>query len=573
MPGGIQPPRQGLRGALDRVLAAHLERVLPMAARPLYRAFEAATLDVAATQRAVMLEILAYAAATEFGRGHGFAAIRTWDEFRRALPVRDFEDFRPWMERHQRGEQGVLFPGKPLMYNRSSGTTARPKLLPVTPHAFERTIRDRGKLWLYGMMRHFPGIYAGKDLTLVSPAVEGYTEDGTPFGALSGLVYRNIPGFMKALHSVPEDTILIRDYLTKLYTLLRFALGSNVSCIVTGNPATVVNLATRADAWREELIRDIRDGTLRRDLPLEGGIRAQCERLLRPDPGRAAELERLVEAHGRQRPAEYWPNLKLIHTWKHGNCRLVLPRLAPWFRPETPILDFGYIASEINATDLVLPENDGSVLQVQNAFFEFSREEEGDSPRRRFFLAHELEVGGRYFIHVTTFSGLYRYDMNDVLEVIGHFHQAPVLRFLYKGKGITSLQGEKLSEAQLIEAMARAERASGLSFGFFVAWADPEASRYDLYVEFPFASDVRHHTAFAAAVDRALAEVNVEYEAKRSSGRLNPPRVLPLVRDAFERYRELRLEEGAYSGQLKWLHLSGTEADRKRMERLRAPEG
>ncbi len=568
---GIKPPTTGLRGVVDRFLASNLERILAVPGKKLYREFEGSCQDVKATQLGVMREILDYATDTEFGRKHNFANIRSHRDFQDSMPIRDYEDFRPWVDRHAKGEEGVLFPGKPLMYNRSSGTTAEPKLLPVTPHALERTIQNRSKLWLYNMMRHHPGIYAGKDLTLVSPAVEGNTADGTPYGSLSGLVYRNIPGFMKNVHSVPEDTILIRDYLTKLYTLLRFAVGSDVSCILSGNPATVVNMATRADAWAELIIRDIRDGTLRADLHLDPTIRTQCESLLQPDPERAAQLEALIQEHGRLRPADYWPNLRLIHTWKHGNCRLVLPQLEPWFG-DIPSLDFGYIASELTATDVILPHNDGSVLQVRNAFYEFSREDEGDAPDRRFYMAHELEPGERYFVHITTFSGLYRYDMNDVVEVLERFGEALVLKFLYKGKGITSLQGEKLSEAQLIEAMGRAERSTGTAYGFFVGWADPETSRYDLYVEFPFPTEHADRRRFASAVDKALAEVNVEYEAKRSTQRLAPPRIIPLVPDAFDHYRDLRLAEGALSGQLKWLHLSGTAADRRRMSQLAAPQ-
>ncbi len=568
---GIQSPGRGLRGAVDQLLARNLERILPIPGRKLYRAFEAATHDAAGTQQAVMREILDYAADTVFGREHGFADIQTYEDFVQAIPVRDYEGHRPYVDRHANGEEGVLFPGKPLMFNRSSGTTAEPKLIPVSHHALERTIKDRGKLWLYGLLRNFPGIYAGKDLTMVSPAVEGHTPDGTPYGSLSGLVFRNIPGFMKLVHSVPEDVILVKHYPSKLYTLLRFALGSDVSSIFTGNPATVVNLAEKADEWKERLIKDIRDGTLDAELDLDPAIRAQCEALLLPDPQRAAELERHAATHGELRPVDYWPRLKLIHCWKNGNCRLVLPQLEAWFGTEIPVLDFGYVASEITATDIILPHNDGSVLQVCNAFYEFTREAEGDAKDRRFLQVHELEAGGRYFIYVTTFSGLYRYDMNDVVEVLEHFNQTPVLRFLYKGKGITSMQGEKLSEAQLIEAMRRATQATGVEHGFFVGRPDPKASRYDLYVELVDVVDPAERRRFGQAVDEALTEVNVEYESKRGSDRLAPLRVVPLVPRAFDRYRELRLAEGALAGQLKWLHLSNTEATRRRMEQLKAP--
>ena len=567
MAKGIKAPRGGLAGAIDQLLASNIERILPIPGKRLYKQFVQATHDVQATQLAVMREILDYAADTVIGKEHDFAKIASYEDFRQALPVRDYEDHRPYVNRHARGEEGVLFPGKPLMYNRSSGTTAEPKLLPVTPYAFERTIKNRGKLWLYGLLREFPGIFKGKDLVLVSPAVEGHTEDGTPFGSLSGLVYQNIPGFMKLVHSAPEVVIHIEDYDAKVYTLMRYALGSDVSSIFTGNPATVVNLVTRADTWKQDLIKDIRDGTLKADLPLPAEIRAQAEARLARYPARAALVVGFAGGGGR-RPADYWPELKLIHTWKNGNCRLVLPQLEPWFRSDTPILDFGYIASEITATDLIDRENDGSILQVRNAFFEFTLEEEGDSPDRRFFLAHELEAGQRYFIYVTTLGGLYRYDMNDVIEVLGHFNQAPVFRFLYKGKGMTNLQGEKLSEAQFIEAVGRAAQATGLRHDFFLGWANAQAARYDLYIEFERGTSPADQRRFGKAVDEALHEVNCEWEAKRKSDRLAPIEVIPLVQNAFDRYREMRLAQGALSGQLKWLNLTGMESSRELMERI-----
>jgi hypothetical protein len=515
----------------------------------------------------VLREILAYAADTVIGREHGFATIERYSDYAAKVPVRDYEAHRPYVRRHAGGEEGVLFPGKPLMYNRSSGTTAEPKLLPVTPYAFERTIKDRGKLWLYGLMRHHPGMYAGKDLVLVSPAEEGRTEDGTPFGSLSGLVYTHIPDFMKLVHSAPSAVIEIPDYDAKVYTILRFAIASDITCVFTGNPATVLNLATMADSWRDDLIRDIREGTLKADLAIPAEIRAACEAMLSPAPQLADRLQAMVDTHGALRPREYWPNLRLLHTWKNGNCRLVLPRLAPWFG-DVPILDFGFIASEITATDLIDPATDGSILQIRNAFYEFKREEQIDDPEAPMLLAHELEVGGRYYIYVSTFGGLYRYDMNDVLEVVGHFHQAPIVRFLYKGKGVTSLQGEKLSEAQLMEAVGRASLKTGIAHDFYVAWANAPEARYDLYIEFTPAIGPEDQARFGAAVDAALHEVNVEWEAKRHSRRLALPRIIPLREKAFDEYRRLRLAEGALAGQLKWLHLTQQESTRALLEKL-----
>ncbi|MBK8174627.1 MAG: GH3 auxin-responsive promoter family protein [Rhodospirillales bacterium] len=558
---------RGPRAAIDYALYRNRETVLSIPGRRLYKTFVAATKDVKSTQAAVLADILNYAGETVYGREHGFASARGYDDYARRVPINDYEDLREAIDRHTRGERDVLFPGKPLMYNQSSGTTALPKLIPVTPYNFERTIRDRGKLWLYGLMQQFPGAYAGKDMTMISPAVEGHTADGTPFGSLSGLVYKNIPSFLSRVHSAPYSVYTLSDYEAKAYTVLRCALASDVSMVLTANPSTILNLVTRADTWKERLIRDIHDGTL--DPEVDPTIRAELAPMLRANPLRAAVLDRFARQSDALLPSDYWPNLKLIHTWKQGNCALVIPKLKPWFRADTPIAEFGYLASEITATDLIDAETDGSILQVRSAFYEFSPYEDGGDDRGdRMLLAHELTVGQRYFVYVTTYSGLYRYDMNDVIEVIGSFGQAPVIRFLFKGKGITSLQGEKLSEEQLIEGVRQAACELAVRADFFIAYADADHQRYELLID--LGDDARSPalTQLADALDRALMAVNVEYAAKRKSARLHQPVVIDAGRNFFERYKAMRLAEGASEGQFKWLHLTSSDDLRAKLVRL-----
>jgi hypothetical protein len=567
---GIKSQSKGIKGAISRLLARNVETVLSIPGKKLYKKYVKATHDVEATQNAVLNEILDYAGETEFGRQHGFGDIGTYAKYRERVPVHDYEALRPMVDRHCKGEENVLFPGKPLMYNRSSGTTALSKLIPVTPYQFERTIKNRGKLWLYGLMRHYPGIYSGKDLVLVSSPVEGHTEDGTPYGSLSGLIYQNIPDFVKLIHSIPYEGMMIKDYDAKAYSVMRFGMPQDISSIFTGNPATVLNLVSKADLWKERLIRDVRDGTLDQDIDIEPETRSVLEQMLEPAPERAAELEGYASRNDQLRPADYWPNLKLVHTWKNGNTGLLIPKLMPWFRPGTPSLDFGYIASEITATDLMDPETDGSLLQVQNAFYEFVpvEEEDLDDADKTWLLTHQLEKGRKYYIYVTTFSGLYRYDMNDVIEVVGHFNQVPIIIFLYKGKGITNLQGEKLSEAQFIEALGQAGKETGIGYEFFFGFADKDISGYKLYIEFHEDQPKEALLKFGREVDKQLCAVNIEYEGKFATDRIKRIQVIDVGKQAFQRYRAIRLAEGAHEGQLKWLNLSSTDADKARLQKL-----
>jgi len=571
MKNGIKTPAKGIKGTIDKLLAKNVERVLAIPGSRLYKHYEAATRQTAKSQSTVLLDILSYASQTVFGKEHGFDSIKNYKDYSAQVPVRNYEEHRPYVERHAKGEENILFPGKPMMYTRTSGTTAKPKLIPISPYNFERTIKNRGKLWLHRLATNYPGIFKGRDFSLVSPAVEGYTEDGTPYGSLSGLVYKNIPNFIKLVHTIPYDVLTASEFDAKAYTLLRFGVPSNVSAIFTGNPSTVLNLAISADRWKENLIRDIRDGTLDSNINLEPSIREKAEALLYPAPNRAAELEQIVAANDHLRPAEYWPNLRLVNTWTNGNCSLVLPKLKPWFKKNTPVLDFGYIASEINATDIVDPDTGGSLLSIMSGFYEFVRLEDSDDEQKQFYLAHELEAGQRYLIYVTTLSGLYRYDMNDVVEVIDHFNQTPIFRFLYKGKGITNIRGEKLSEAQLIEAVQSASAKLGVKHDFFVGYADSDKDCYTLYIELLNNTNDEQADKLAFAIDASLSQINIEYDAKRRSHRLKPLQIVQLGPDAFARYRQLRLKEGALEGQLKWLHLSATEATKERMKRLSDP--
>ena len=272
---------------VSKVLAKNIEALLGVAGRKLEKKYILAAKDAKQAQLDVLREIVTVAKDTEIGRRFNFEAIQSHEDYMNQVPVMDYEDLRPYVDRHVAGEKDVLFAGKPLLYTRTSGTTARPKLIPISEYNFNKTIKNRGKLWLYGLMKQFPGVYDGKDFSLVSPAEDGFSEDGVPYGALSGLIYKNIPEFIERIHSIPYEVACIKDFNARAYTSLRFGVPQDVTVVLTGNPSTLVNLASRAEEWKEDLIRDIADGTLRDDINIEPDIRASIEPLFQPARKRA----------------------------------------------------------------------------------------------------------------------------------------------------------------------------------------------------------------------------------------------------------------------------------------------
>ena len=166
-----------------------------------------------------------------------------------------------------------------------------------------------------------------------------------------------------------------------------------------------------------------------------------------------------------------------------------------------------------------------------------------------------------YYIFLTTTSGLYRYDINDVIKVAGRYRETPEIVFLRKGRGMTNITGEKLSVNQVIEAVQSAARAAGLSPSHFKAEADTDRSRYILRVEFVGRTEPPQQLAFLAQVDRYLKQVNIEYKAKRDSSRLGAP-VLHVMREGwYERGRRELAASGKRVFQAKTEVLSRVKAE------------
>ena len=534
--------------------------------------FEKASRNVEKAQNDVLQRIVQSCTNTAFGKDHNFAGIRTAEDYRKAVPLRDFEGHRSYIDRMEKGESDILFPGKPLFYNTTSGTSTKPKLIPVSQMYFEKGYRDISRFWLYGVLRDNPRLFNGKNLSSVGMAEEGRTSDGTPYGAISGAVVRNLPGFLKDVYSSPYPVFCMHDYAKKYYALMRGGLGCDVAYIVCANPSSLIRFHQAAvDDW-ESIVRDIHDGGLREDVaaevPADG--REEVLKAYPADPGRAKELEQMMNEHGENlRPKHYWPNLVCINTWKQGNCAQVIPKLQDFYPETTAIREFGYQASEGRMGLALSNEMEASALMVHVYHFEFIHDSQRDSENPEMLLAHQLEAGQQYYITLSNASGLYRYDINDLMEVTGHYNQVPLFRFIRKGDGFTSLTGEKLTETQVLEAMDRTRQSEGLDVPYFTLCCDEKELCYKLFLEFPPDSAAERKEAFVQALDGCLKTINPEYDTKRDSGRLAAPVVHELPGDALERVKATMVARGmAREGQYKMVYLQRKPEVIKLLEEL-----
>jgi hypothetical protein len=144
--------------------------------------------------------------------------------------------------------------------------------------------------------------------------------------------------------------------------------------------------------------------------------------------------------------------------------------------------------------------------------------------------------------------------MNDIVRVVGKFHATPTLCFVQKGRGVTSITGEKVSEHQVLEAVTSVLSRNAVNPVFIMALADAAAGRYEVYIE-PDSTGVLQLADLAAAVDASLCRLNIEYAAKRSSGRLASLSLNWLVAGANDSYRRYCVSRGQREGQFKPLSL------------------
>ena len=507
----------------------------------------------------VLRHILTTSKDTIYGKEHHFEEIlgaKTPEElfelYRKYVPINDYEDLRPYVERHKNGESDVLFPGKPRMYATTSGTTKEPKWIPVTDQYYKEVYKTMNQGWFYTMIMNKPKVFYGPAVIIVGKAIEGAAPDGTVYGSVSGVMARDIPNFMKSCYSSPADVYYINDYKARYYAIMRMGIERDTHLIITANPSTLVEMQTNANEFFDEYCDDIEHGTVSKKFAITDEIRSALEAYTKPNPVRAAELRKLKERYGTVLPKHYWPNLQVVNTWFCGNTRIYYEKIRDSFPADCVFHEFSYVSTECKAGLVLKSNTEETTVFGHKTYFEFIHEFDLDNPNPKIYQLYELKEGQRYCMLVTNSTGLYRYNMNDLLEVSSFHNQFPRIKFIQKVNGTISLTGEKLHERQFIEAIHETERKTGKIAPFFVGFADPHKSSYKFYYEFADQGiSVSEAEAFTEQLDKFLQEYNPEYREKRASNRLKTPETALLGPESFERFKATCIDRGFRDGQFK----------------------
>lgn len=490
--------------------------------------FEYAAENPQAVQTAHLMDILRSNQYSCYGRKYNFAGVTSYEEYAATVPIVTFSELSPYVERMKCGENNILTCEDPVRFNLTSGTTEKPKYIPVTQSGLAQT-ESALQHWMYSAIYDHPGLFDHSFVCISGASEDGWTESGIPYGCASGLMYELLPREFRGSFALPFSLSKIEDYDLRYYLMARFALERDVSFIVTPNPSTLLRLAEVAIMHQDDIINSIRSGGLfyshcfsinKNDLQIIKEVSAD----LKPNTSRANLLEKVVRRYGRLLPSACWKNLKLIGCWLGGSMGFQTGKLTAYFGNRIPIRDIGYLASEGTMT---IPQNDNTtdgVLALVNNFYEFIPDKQDSSSGIQPLLCHQLEEGVQYRILLTNSNGLYRYDINDIVEVCGFHSRTPQIAFICKGEDMLNISGEKLHPNHFAAAVRAIEEECGPAITGFKAIPNYAECCYEIMMHFairPSHKFIRHKVL--PVFDKCLKTVNIEYAAKRASGRLNPP--------------------------------------------------
>lgn len=483
-----------------------------------FRAFEARSADLRHTQERLLLRLVARNGHSALARRLGADRIRSLDALQR-LPLTDYDTLAPELERALAGEPDQLVAGRPPFFALTSGTSGRAKHIPID-EAYRAEFQGTVQHFLYGIVRDHPAALAHHALYLAGPARVATTPGGAAVGTISGWNLRRLPRLLRGFYAVPPDAFEIADASDQAYTTARFALARELSIAfaVTTAPLALVGraLATRFEA----LVRDVHDGTLSLDHPLQRALVAG----LRPDPRRARELTR--RAGDAPSPRTLWPTMRLIACWHHASAGSHLAELrARW--GEVPIRPAIYSATEawmnVPLEDAAPGRIPAGVLACDAVVLELMKD-------GVCHLAHALPGPGRYEVVLTSGAGLWRYRLGDEVDVTdAPPGRAPRFAFAQKAGNVLSVAHDMTSESHVRTAVASAlPDCARWVFG-----PSPSERRYRLVVP---AAAIDPGADRAAALDAALRAANLGYDLDRADGLIDPIELAPIPADAFERW-------------------------------------
>ncbi len=365
-------------------------------------------------------------AETEYGRKYQFAKLKCYRNFADAVPIiDDFAELQPHIDKMASGQPNVLFKGKPLFFETTSGSTSAAKWIPYNAK-LKAEFQSAVAVWMNDIYRYCPAAFNGPSYWSLSPALKEKetTAAGIPVGISSDTDYFNplTAYFLKQIFAVPSSLGSTMDsHQFYLQTWRHLLSRPDLSFVSVWSPNFLLNL----DAF----------------------LRANLDEILQTNlisSSRKSEVKGLIADNATWQ--HLFQKLALVSCWTQAQAAIWLPRLKA-ILGDIPIQGKGLLSTEGVVT---IPfQFDKHILAYTSQFYEFRSPETGHICR-----PHELNIGSGYEVILTTGGGLYRYCTGDFVRCTGLMEAVPYLEFIGRGAGVSDMVGEKISEAAVNEVLA-----------------------------------------------------------------------------------------------------------------------
>lgn len=516
------------------------------------------TQQLETTQAQFLFKLLKHHRHTEIGQKFDFSTIQTLQDFRTRIPILSYNFYEPYIQRMMEGENNLLTPEPPIYFNFTSGTTAKQKIIPVTHRT--RKIKEKTKLISIGFLRESARqfkIPLGLSLLTSSVQLFGHTNQGIPYGPVSvGDLHFSNP-IQKNLFIQPYDALKITDIVSRNYICLLFALRNpHLSVIAANYPIIALILAEYLQKYAPDLIQDLKTGRFADWLNIEPELRQKLAQKWQANPLRAQQLEDILAQAGHLTPQLAWPSLGCIVTARGMPSNFYFQKFPQYFG-QVPIFGGIYVAAEAVFGIYSQLNDDGSILAINSNFFEFIPEPEWDKENPQTLLPHQLEIGQQYRIVVTNYTGFYRYDIGDIIQVLGFYHQTPIITFLQRAKGVLTSTTEKTTDAQVMQAMQTLQKDFQLSLENFCVTLSSEGfpPPYVLNLELSPHRQLKDPQRFLKAFDSQLQTLNTCYQVERQST-VPAPILRILAPGSFAELSQRLVAKGMPESQVKILNLN-----------------
>lgn len=517
--------------------------------------FKYASVRLSYYQRSIFELIIKNNKNSLFAKENKFLQINSIEDWQKKVPTRSYEDYAEYVEKIKAGHKNILSEERVFLLEPTSGSSGANKLIPYTK-GLQKQFQKAIDPWIFDLIIKKPRILMGRHYWSISPNNRVDVDSKVPIGFASDEEYLSSVNnkLLKIIKPVPDEVKKIENIESFWYVSLFFLIKEkNLSLISIWHPSWLEILLSKLDIYKDSLLMDIYNGKLNPPHKLEDGLNKKIHSYIKPNKKRHKELEAIFRENKNYK--KIWPNLQIISLWQD---RQSLKILKDYF-PDVLFQYKGLIATE---GMISFPSADKKTynLAISSHFFEFRpiifRNSFCDFAREKnILLAHQLKINNYYEVIITTAGGLYRYELGDIIKVVGFNKKCPNIEFVGRSNKVSDICGEKLNEIFVRSILKNVFTKYKLypSFSMLAPVKIENEIFYTLFFEGDY--DKESIVAIHNEIDNNLSK-NYHYENCRKLKQLRRPRIFVINKNAYKVYVERLNSWGMNIGDIKPTSLS-----------------